>query len=446
MRKLEFGFRFPRCVRPLVWILAVVSGASQVSAQERLLPIRLGRVQFFPSLGISAAREDNVEKLNEDDPIIGPVNSGIRVLNPQLRFELPFNRSVARLVYRGDFREYSADLLKDLGGASHFLSFMGHFEVGRMMTIEVGDRYVDGITGLLNSVPGGEYRYTTQPLESNEMQFMMAFRLGPIQSVELGGANSKTHFLESQNSSNPAETFFYDFEAQSWFAHYVFDSGAGNSIYASLDDQNIRQDQGTGFLNSEYRTRSLGVGYRRATSREMTSEVKVSYSSTDFIEGFGTPFSGVTFEGDLNAALASGSLLQVRFRRAPLVSFFNVSAYYLNEMGEVTYSHGLSRTVILSAQTNFQYNVYSEEVHVSEPGLDGTFDYLTPSEGERRRDKIWTATLNVVWKLNRAVDLTAGYRVQKAHSNIVADTQGTLYDIYSYDSHGIILATVIGWQ
>ena len=421
----------------------MASGASQVSAQERLLPIRLGRVQFFPSLGISAEQQDNVEKLNEDDPIVGPVNSGIRVLSPQLRFELPLARSRARLAYRGDFREYSADILKDLGGASHYLEFMGHFEVGRMMRIDVGDRYLDGITGLLNTAPGGEYRYTTQPIESNDLRLAMAFRLGPIQSIELGGSNGKSHFLNTQ-SSDPTATFFYDFESQSWFAHYVFDSGAGSSIYASVDNQDIRQEQE--LVNNEYRTRSLGVGYRRATTRDLSSEVRISYSHTDFLEGFGTPFRGLTYEGDLNAALSSGNLLQVRFRRAPQLSFFNVSAYYLNEMGEVAYMHPLGRTVILAAQVNFQYNVYSEEVHVSEPGLNGAFDYLAPSEGERRRDKIWTTALTVTWKLNRSVDLTAGYRGQKARSNIVADTLGTLYDIYSYDSHGIILATVIGWQ
>lgn len=420
----------------------VAAGASQLRAQERLLPIRMGRLQFYPSLGISVAREDNVEKLNENDPLIGPVNSGIRALGPQLRFDLPFTRSYTRLVYRGDFREYSADLLKNLGGASHFLNFTGHFEVGRLMRIDVADHYVDGITGLLNSVPGGEFRYATQPLKANDVQLQMAFQLGPIQSLEVGGLRGVTHFEES-----PTASFFYDFESQNWFARYVFNSGAGNEIYASLDNQKTKQNQGEGsFLNSEYETRSVGAGYRRASSRDLSSEVRVAYSSTDFTEGFGTPYRGITFEGDLNAALASGSLLQVRFRRAPLVSFFNVSAYYLNEMGEVGYTHSLSRTVVLSALANFQYNVYSEEVAVSDPEFDGVFDYLSPSEGERRRDKVYTAALNVTWRLGRAVDVTAGYRVQKSRSNIVAQNLGAEYDIYDYDSHGIIFATVIGWQ
>ncbi len=420
----------------------MASGASQVSAQERLLPIRLGRVQFFPSLGISAAREDNVEKLNEDDPLIGPVNSGIRALSPQLRFDLPFTRSLTSLIYRGDFREYSADLLKDLGGASHFLNFKGHFEVGRLMKIDVADNYVDGITGLLNVVPGGEYRYATQPLTSNDIQFQMAFQLGAIHSMELGGSSSRTHFEQSLTAD-----FFSDFESQHLFARYVFDSGAGNSLYGSLDIQGVQQDRAwAGQLKSEYETRSVGAGYRRATSRELSSEVRVSYSHTDFTEGFGTPFRGITFEGDVGAALASGSLLQMRFRRAPLVSFFNVSPYYVNEMAEVLYTHALGRTVAVSVLGNFQYNVYSETVAVSDPELNGIFDYLAPSEGERRRDKIWTAALNVTWRLGRAVDLTAGYRFQNSDSNIVAETLGVEYEVYSYDSHGIILATIIGWQ
>ncbi|HEU5182610.1 MAG TPA: outer membrane beta-barrel protein [Candidatus Polarisedimenticolia bacterium] len=438
MRKLKSGFRFPKCVRLLVWVLGVALGASQAGAQERLLPIRLGRIEFFPSLGISAAHEDNVEKLNEDDPLVGPVDSGIRALSPQLRFELPFTRSITKLIYRGDFRQYSADILKDLGGASHFLNLTGHFEVGRLMKIDVADSYVDGITGLLNSVPGGEYRYATQPLTSNDISLQLAFQLGAIHSVELGGSSTRTQFEESSTSD-----FFSDFESQRLFARYVLDSGAGNSLYGYFDIQGVQQDRAwAGQLKSEYETRSLGAGYRRATSRELSSEVRVSYSHTDFTEGFGTPFRGITFEGDLAAALASGSLIQIRFRRAPQVSFFNVSPYYVNEGGEVVYTHALGRTVVLATLVNFQYNVYSETV----VAIDGIFDYLAPSEGMRRRDKIWTGALNLTWKLSRAVDLTAGYRFQNSDSNIVAQTAGVQYAVYSYDSHGIILATIIGWQ
>jgi putative beta-barrel porin BBP2 len=419
--------------RPLVW------------GQERLVPIRWGRVYFLPSVTISHGWEDNVERLSEEDPLLGPVASGVGDVQPVLRFELPYRKSLLRLVYRGDFRTYSADILKEAGGMSHFLEFESHFEVGQRMRIDAGARYADTITAMLSTAPGGEYQYGTQPVEAKEARLGMAVDLGSTQSVEFGAARAESEFLPSATSAA-----FSDNSLQNLYFRYVLSSGPQNQIYVSWDRQDVQQNQ-TGLTSivqpEEYRIQSVGAGFRRTTGKDLSSEIRVAYSTSDFTGGIYTPFQGLTVEGVINLAPSPQTQLQLKLRRAPLVSFFNVSAYYVNDAIELNFNRALGRMLALRLAVGIQRNTYSDPI-LATPIYDG---YLLPSAGEIRQDRITNATLGIFWHASRSMDLMLGYGHQQARTNIEArgvNSLGQTYDyhIYDFENHGLILSAILGWQ
>ena len=419
--------------RPLVW------------GQERLVPIRWGRVYFLPSVTITHGWEDNVERLSEEDPLLGPIASGVGDIQPLLRFELPYRKSLFRLVYRGDYRTYSADILKEAGGMSNFLDFEGHFEVGQRMRIDAAARYADTITAMLGTAPGGEYQYGTQPVEAKEARLGTAVDLGSTQSLEFGGARVEAEFLPSATSGA-----FTDNSLQNLYFRYVLKSGPQNQIYVSWDRQDVQQNWSG--LNSvlqpdEYRIQSVGAGFRRTTGRDLSSEIRVAYSTSDFTGGIYTPFRGLTLEGVVNLAPSPQTQLQLKLRRAPLVSFFNVSAYYVNEGIELNFNRALGRMLALRLALGNQRNTYSDPI-LATPIYDA---YLLPSAGDIREDRITNATLGIFWHASRSMDLMLGYGHQQARTNIEAqgvdsDGQTYHYHIYDFENHGLILSAILGWQ
>jgi hypothetical protein len=407
---------------------------------------------------VATAWEDNVERVNENDPIVPPVPSQIRGIRPVLKFELPLQeKNFVGLGYRGDFRSYSAQEFKNLGGMSHFLDFTGHFETPSRFRLDAEQHFIDGIAELLNTAPGGEFRYGTQSLRTRESKLVIAWDVGPVQSIELGGDRSTTRF-----DRGPTSSFFFDYRSQNYFLHYVFSGGVQSKLFFSAEVQEVEQGRTNLLLQpDDYRTRSVGVGFRRANNRDLSSELRVAYSGTDFKGGEGTPFRGVTLEGDLNLQLGVTSQMQVKLRRSPQASFFNVSAYYINESMELNYRHALGRSLGVQLFLGAQRNTFSEPVHVfvesaqeaelDKNPMDGIIDayfYLVPSAGERRRDRINGAGLTVIWHASRALDLSAGYRFQQSHSNIVGlnSLSGNPYNIYEYESEGINVAAIVGWQ
>jgi len=446
--------RVRRCAR---WgspvLLMLIAGASLARSQERLLPIRLGKAYFFPSLTVSHGWDNNVEHLSDEDPFIGPVPSGIGDIQPILRFELPYRRSLMQLIYRGDFRTYSADILKNAGGMSHFVEFTGQFHAGRRLQMQVGARYVDSITSMLTSVPGGEYQYGTQPVTAEEGQLALTYELGATQAVEVGALQASTRFESSATAD-----LFTNYETKNLYFRYVLDSGPQNQIFLSLQRQIIQQTVVDPLLQAEeYRIRSVGTGFRRSTGRGLSSQILVAYASTDFAEEFWTPFHGMTWEGEVNLAPSQQTQLQVRLRRAPLVSFFNVSAYYLNEAVELSFNRALSRILALQLVVGLQRNTFAEPIVVTldtpggdldhdSDGLIDAYENLLPSEGETREDRYTNASLVLVWHASRSMDFSVGYRHQQSRSNVEAEGPSSTYHIYDFESRGFVVSAIVGWQ
>jgi len=409
-------------------------------------------VYFFPSVTVSHGWDDNVEHLSEEDPLVGPVSSAIGDVQPLLRFEFPFRKSLMRLVYRGDFRSYSAEILKNSGGMSHFLDFETHLESSRRLRLDIGARYVDTITALLSLAPGGEYQYGTQPVVVEEGRLATGLELGPTQSMELGIVQSKTTFQPGATAA-----LFTDYQSQDLFLHYVVNSGPENQVYLLLDRQHVTQNGDSLLQPDDYRIRSIGAGYRRVSAQDQASEFKVAYTVTQFTEGLWTPFQGLTLEGDFNMAPSPQTQLHFKLRRAPLISFFNVSAYYINEAANFEINRALGRVMGLRFLMDVQDNTFGDPILVTLPQPGGELDKdndslidayenLLPSEGDVREDRVVTATLALLWHASRAMDFTVGYQHQQSRSNVEATGKQGDYHIFDYESHALVLSVILGWK
>ncbi len=410
--------------------------------EEKLLPIQLGPIFFMPSVSVAVRHDDNVERVNHNDPLTGgEIPSFIREFRPELRFEAPFRFSMVQLGYRGVRKEYSAPELQDADGWTHYLSFVGKFQMTPGFRLEVDDHVVDGVTEFLNVIPGGELRYTTRPVRANQGTATMIFDSVGTRSIEVGGTRNASHF-DSVSVGSISE---FDYLAQGYFGRYVLDTGAAQQLFFSLDYEHVTQSRGnTEQVPSDYRTRSAGIGFRRQMTPGQGSELKVGYGDTRFVNGTGTPLRGVTLEGTLYLQPGVTSKVQVKLRRDPQVSFFNVNGYYLNGMVMIDYHQELGRSLALEVLTLYNHNSYPEPV-------DSSVDAgLTPSEGVKRKDNLYQIIAGLAWRLGRTATFNLAYRLEEARSNIVAQAlqDETLihYKIYDYDSHSVQLSVAFGWQ
>jgi hypothetical protein len=287
---------------------------------------------------------------------------------------------------------------------------------------------------------------------SEEAHFSAGVQLGPTQSVEMGILQSKSSFDQGITASR-----FTDYGFQNLFFRYVLDSGPQNQVYLSLDRQHVTQQSNSDLQPDDYRIRSVGAGYRRVTSLDLTSEFRIAYTQTEFTEGLWTPFQGLTLEGDVNVAPSPQSQLHFRVRRAPQVSFFNVSAYYINEAASIEVNRALGRMLGVRFLMDVQENTFSEPILVTLPapggdldkdqdGLIDAYENLLPSEGEVRDDRVVTASLVLLWHATRYMDFSAGYRHQQLRSNVISTGKNGDYHLYDYDSHAFVLSLILGWR
>ena len=173
------------------------------------------------------------------------------------------------------------------------------------------------------------------------------------------------------------------------------------------------------------------------------SELRVAYAITDFPQGENVPFRGFTYEGTLTNRFGPSTQTALKLRRGPRISFFNTNAYYVNEMVELSFHQELGRRVEVQLVGGFQYNTYPEPVFVDDPA----YANLSPSEGEKRNDRMRNFSVRILARMGRGMDLTVGYRRDQSRSNIEAnDDLGQPFDIYSYESQGVTASLILGWQ
>ena len=238
--------------------------------------------------------------------------------------------------------------------------------------------------------------------------------------------------------------------------------------------QNVSQSrQQLDLQPSDFQRRSAGLGIQREVSKGLGTEMLVSYATTRFDDARAKPFRGVMLDGSIASRLSDRTELQLNLRRAPLQSFFNVNAYYLNQEGRLAFRHEISRRIHFGLEGVYQANDYPQAVRVRVNGpeearfdtapQDGKLDAyvnLEPSEGRHRRDRIRGEGLTLGYDLLRAMRFEVGYHRERRESNITAvkclDPSFPLescptsnrreYDIFDASSHQVTASLAFGWQ
>jgi hypothetical protein len=418
------------------FLLALFCGTVVRAGEDPLLPIQLGKILFYPSASFSYALEDNVERSNGDNPLTPVIASSVQDIRPTLRFEAPFQRSTTTLAYSAKFRDYGAKELKNASGTSQYLDFTELYKITPSLRLNLQDNFLDGITELQEIDPGGELRFGTQPFRSNSAQAVLSLEMGPIQSVEVGGNLLNTRF-DAISESQPA----FESRSEGLGTRYLLAIGPDNRLFVAADWQYDSQDRGTRQIEpADYRTRSVGLGFRRDAGPVLSSELRVSYAVVDFPDDPGKHFQGITAEGNLGRPLGVTAQVTLMLYRGPRTSFFNVNSFYLNEMMEIGYSQEIGQRFRVQLTGGFQHNSYPEPVDSS---LES---YLSPSEGTRRRDDLRGGAARLIYHVGRAMDLRLEYRRDRARSNIVAESLGVPYKIFDYDYESVTTSLIVGWQ
>jgi putative beta-barrel porin BBP2 len=451
-----------RSIRPgaAIWLVLFLWGGGLLRAEDPgLLPIRLGRVLFYPSIGLTYSYEDNVQRTNPEDPISPPVSSSVQEVRPTLRFEAPFKHSLVSLGYFAAHREYGDPRLENAAGTDHDFQLDGRFQATSSLRFDVKEHYLQGIA----QRPENDLTFSVQPFTSNVAAAGFALELGPIQSLEAGTRRDYIHFDYTDSSGDNFTSRDNDS-----FARYLIATGPDNHFFLSLDWRNSTQTRAVILLEpADYSSRAVGVGFRRKAGPDMTSELRVSYAAVRTSGGSAGDSRGIVVEGEINGRLGATSAVTLKLRRGPQTSFFNTSAFYLNAMAEVGYQQDIGRQLRMLLGAGYQKNSYPEAVRVHASGADeadfpqdangvlDAYSYLLPSDGVYRKDRVWLGSLKFVYRLGRPLDFEIGIRRNSVSSNITAGTcskENNLwtcsgeYKIFDYHYQAVTASFVAGWQ
>jgi len=459
-----------RCARTGGWILMTSLGCSGIAlAEEPLRPIALGRLLVFPSAVAAFTRDDNVFRTNQEEPIQGVIGSSSTGIRPTLRFELPLQKSSIKLAYSAQYLKYSAPELENTDPLSQYLDLDSRFQLTSTLRLQAQGHWVRGVTGLREVDPGGELRFGTRPFRVENSGAALSLDLGAMQAIVLGGRLEKTRF-DSGRDRQP----LFNLDREELYSRYVVRTGPADQYYFNLSVQNASQNrQSLDIQASDFQRRSAGLGIQREVSKGLGTEMLVSYATTRFDDAHARPFRGVMLEGGIASRLSDRTELQLNLRRAPLQSFFNVNAYYLNQEARFAFRHEISGRIHLGLEGVYQANAYPQAVRVRvngpeeaqfdtapQDGILDAFVSLLPSEGRRRRDRSRGEGLTLGYDLMRAMRLEVGYHRERRQSNITTlkcvdgvtplescpTSNRREYDIYDASSHQVTASLAFGWQ
>jgi len=458
------------CFLLVLLVLACPAFAQGQGKEEELLPIQIGRFLLYPSADFSYEYETNVRKTNAEDPLFPAVSSSVRNIRPGFRLEVPFERGSGDLDYQVQFQDFTDEALGNAGGVSHYLN--AHFQVQLTPTLKMraAQKLVRGVNQLPDVDPGGELRFGTRPFVISATAANLSAEFTPIQSVEIGAIRDSTTF-----SSGSSNDFLYDVESKTLSSRYVITSSPENQYYLALNLQRVQQSRGVFSIlqPTDYNRRYAGIGLRRLLAPDLTSELWVAYERTRFTGDIqGVPYHGVSLEGELIGQVTVTSEARLKLRRGPLQSFFNVNAYYLNEMVQLTFVQKLGERFSARLLGGYQRNAYPEAIRVAAVspdeqafdrnanGLIDEYEYLLPSEGAKRKDTIRNESFELQVDFMRAFRVTLGVHRDSARSNIRAvgctdpsfgasncpAGEAIVYDLFDYDNTGVTASLTLGWK
>jgi hypothetical protein len=447
--------------------VAVAQGQEK---EEELLPIQIGRFLLYPSADFIYEYDTNVRRSNEDDPLFAPVSSSVRNIRPGFRLEIPFERGSAALDYQAQFQNFTDEALGSADGVTQALNAYFEVRLTPILKLKAAQKFIRGVSELPQVDPGGELRFGTHPFLISATAATFSAGFTPIQSVEIEAVRDSTTF-----SGSSSEDFLYDQESKTLSSRYVLTSSPENQYYLGFNLQRVQQTRGVfqALQPTDYQRRSAGVGLRRLIAPDLSSQLWIAYEKTRFTGDIqGVPFHGVSLEGALISQLTVTSQAHLKLRRGPLQSYFNVNAYYLNEMIQLAFEQKLGLRLAARFQGGYQRNSYPEAIRIAatspeEQALDGdgngvidAYEYLLPSEGVKRKDTVRSQSFELLYDFMRGLRLTLGVHRDSARSNIHAVgctdpsigvsncpvTEKILYDLFDYDNTGITASLTLGWK
>jgi hypothetical protein len=277
----------------VLWLLAsasVVWGQDAGTVREGL---NVGRFILRPSLTIEQAYDSNVLFRSMDLPSDRIVRSGSVLVRPRLVGELPLGRTLFRVAYAPQYRDYTSDQFQQSDRISHFIDLEAILKIGPSLTLVAVDHLVRATVELEQVDAGGELVFGLVPFKVHEPQVEARLALGSRHGLSFFGDASTVSFGEQ------AESVFFGYKRHGLEARYNYKISVPTTLYAFARTETTDQHrEQVVFGNVDLSTHSTGVGLRRVVNEAVTASLNAGYETLHFEGTSGNDFAGPFIDGN----------------------------------------------------------------------------------------------------------------------------------------------------
>lgn len=423
-------------------VIIVLSAPANVAWGQDTGPVRegvnVGRFILRPSLTIEQAYDSNVLFRSMDLPGEQIVSSGTVLIRPRLVGELPLGRTLFRVTYAPQYRDYTSDQFQQSERISHFFDLEGIIRMGPSLTLVATDHVVRATVELEQVDEGGELVFGLVPFKVHEPQMEVRLALGARHGLSFFGDASTVSFGEG------AETVFFDYKRHGLEARYNYSISVPTTLYVFARTETTNQHREQSVLGDvDLSTRSTGLGLRRVVNQAVAASLNIGYEALQFEGTSGNDFAGPYIEGTATWRTSDTTRYEGGLTRRAYQSFFVNNNYYVVNQLRVRRTQQIGRSVFWDIGLQAQASQYADRININvNPDFYGP---LLPSQGRVRRDRVLRLDLGVGVQLHPRLRVFLGYNEQGRRSNLDQELGGELIDPFHYRDRRFLLRLEMGW-
>ncbi|MFQ5718263.1 MAG: hypothetical protein ACE5IK_01830 [Acidobacteriota bacterium] len=346
--------------------LAVAVGTALcgvASAQGTRPGIPSGKGYFYPSIEFAA--EDNSNIFRDDE---NPIDAQVYDSGANLEWRFPLSRSSLSLAYTPRYRVYSDDLLPST--VNHIFDADLAFEFRNGARLGLTENFERGIQQL-KTVTASEADFNGDKFTSNEGHVDLRLPLGRHQFFDVAA------FSRTVSFDQPDEASFFDFSefggSVGWsvsMTHLLEYRLEARGRSNAQDRQDLEfTDFNTDlpvvipdFQEEDFKEVVLRTGLDGKLGTNADLQVFYGYGVMRFENSAEGDFEGSSFDVDARFILGRAWGVRLRASRHPRQSFFNVSNFFVSEVGSLDVTWASPRRLQVSVGGSVQANRYPDPI------------------------------------------------------------------------------------
>ncbi|MFQ5877219.1 MAG: outer membrane beta-barrel protein [Acidobacteriota bacterium] len=433
-----------------------VAGTRAQTFRTSTAGLNVGRFILYPSVTFEFTQDSNVLFASSENPDLGPIDSGILVVQPRITVDLPLGASRVRFSYAPLYRDYTTNSFRQTDPYSHFFDLDGTFRIGPSLSLRITEHFVRGTVELQEVDPGREVTFGLVPFTSHEPSLEV--------NVDVGGRHgfSLIPRLSIVDFKGTGEAVFFNFRRRGLEGRYNYRLTPQTTLFGlySFEDTGQNREQVL-FGDVSIASRAAGIGARRVINEAVVSEVVVGYRSLEFADTEGADFAGPTLDLDTVWRPTDVTRVRLSLLREPFQSFYVNNNYYVSEQARLTLTRQVGHSTYWQVAGSYFENAYSDPLDIStadpdlDPDHDGRIDLFQdrfcdgedrcPSFGKRRRDRIVRLEAGIGHRFRQGLRAFLGYNFEGRRSNMEEQSAGEFFDRFRYTVNRFLFRLQVGW-